>query len=105
MTEEQLKHIKAYIKKYTDSNIPVSYTTEKDDDNYVYIFGEYFGIVLIPEIDGQISFIYLVEDDGFWFTKDNNNYTDSYWIPDIIKCLNVAQEYLKLSQIKLYKIL
>ena len=93
MNTKHIEHIKSYISQYTDENIPTWFTPEKDDENYVYIFSDCLGVVLIPETDGRTTFTYLVEDDGFWFIE-NNMYANTFWIPDIVKCLNIAQEYL-----------
>lgn len=102
MTKEQFKHIESYIEEYDQNNPAPLYTPVKDDENYVYIFGECFGFVLIPETDGRVTFTYLVEDDGQWFMTKEDIYADSSWIPDIIKCLNIAQEYLTQNATPVY---
>lgn len=94
MRKEQVEHIEAYIEQYDQENYAPQYIPEKDHDNYVYIFGDCFGIVLIPEIDGRITFTILTEDDGHYFVEKDTIQAHNFWIPDLIRCLNIAQEYI-----------
>lgn len=94
MKTEHFNHIKAYIEQYDQNNPAPQYIPEKDYDEYVYIFGNCFGIVLIPENDGRIIFAILTEDDGHYFIQDKAICAHNFWIPDLIKCLNIAQEYV-----------
>lgn len=95
MRKEHFKHIKAYIEKYDQNNIAPQYSPEKDSDNYVYIFGCCFGVVLIPEEDGRITFAVLSEDDGHYFIQDKITYAHNLWISDLIQCLNIGQQYIE----------
>lgn len=94
MIKEQFKHIESYIEKYDQANPATLYTPVKDYENYVYIFGPCFGIVLIPENDERITFAILTEDDGHYFIQDKITHAHNFWIHDLIKCLNIAQEYI-----------
>lgn len=94
MTTEQIEHIEAYIEEYDQEDPAPQYKPERDFDNYVYIFGECFGIVLIPETDKRITFAILTEDDGHYFVNDKI-YAHNFWIPDLIRCLSIAQKYIK----------
>lgn len=95
MTAEQLEHIQAHIEEYDQDNPVIRHIPERDWDNYVYIFGSSFGVVLIPESDGRITFTLLVEDDEHWFIREGPIISHNFWISDLIKCLDIAQEYLK----------
>lgn len=95
MRKEHFEHIEAYIEQYDQNNTAPQYVPEKDYDNYVYIFGSCFGVVLIPENDGRITFAILSEDDEHYFIQDKIVNAHNFWISDLITCLNIAQEYVK----------
>lgn len=88
-------HIRSYIEQYHQQNMPTLYKPEKDSLGYVYIFGNCFGVVLIPTADGRILFTILGEDDGHYSIREQPIISSNYWLKDWIKCLTVAQDYLK----------
>lgn len=45
--------------------------------------------------DNHVCFIILTEDDGYWFvTKWPEQGTSSYWLPELIDCLEQAKDWL-----------
>ena len=102
MNKEHFEHIEEYIEIYDQSNPATKYTPERDSEDYVYIFGECCGVVLIPEKDGRITFTILSEDDDHYFIHNEAPHSHNFWISDWINCLNIAKEYLKQHASKSY---
>ena len=102
MNAKQIEHIEAYIEEFDQSNPVDQYVPIRDNEDYVYIFGVSFGVVLIPENDGRITFTILTEDDGQYFINDNPLYAHNAWLLDLSHCLNIAQEYIKQNATQSY---
>ena len=65
--------------------------------------GECKGVRLVKrnENDPHICVQILTEDDGDWFTNDNQSFS-SYWIDDLIEQLNNAKQFIESQEPDIY---
>lgn len=73
------------IVSYIQSNFPRA-----------YVLGDYYGIMLHPRgvNDLRVCFTILVEDDDFWYFKENEG-GSSFWLPDLRAQVFRAEEWCK----------
>lgn len=73
------------IVSFTQSNFPRA-----------YILGDCYGVMLHPRgiNDLHVCFTILVEDDDFWYFKENTG-GSSYWLPDLRAQVFRADEWCK----------
>lgn len=89
---------------------PKLFDTEQDYDDVHIIFGSGIcAIAIIQDIDEYYNpktksqeinpnhyfMVFLVEDDDYWYIRDNTHYTDFGWINDYANVINKAVEYRK----------
>lgn len=91
------KQIECFISQYNMDNIPDKLTPIRDGD-FLYVFSEVYGVVVYPTpLHGSLMFTIIKEDDDNWFVPETREfeYSSVTWIPMLVNCLKVAQEYLK----------
>lgn len=98
------KQIESFISQYGQDNMPDQYTPIRDGD-FLYVFGAVYGVVVYPTpLHESLMFTIIMEDDENWFVPENREfeYSSVTWIPSLLNCLKVAQEYLKTHASVLY---
>lgn len=91
------ERVDRWLSQWDQDNIPEKYYPYKDDNDFVYVLGHCFGVVIIPrgENDSALMYLRLEEDDCYYCVGEYNSYKHNFHIEDEIKCLQVAKEYIE----------
>lgn len=86
--------INSILTQWSCENVPAQYTPYKEGD-YVFIYGDCTGIVIYPDINNFLGYMFFEEDDGFYYYNETKQQKHVYWMKSDIKCLEIAIKYLE----------